>query len=330
MYSMRQGAQMLFMRGGEFSARFDDQNHLGQSTGDLIPVKMPDTCALARACLIACPALSALVGVLLVRSSDIEEAIGDLSPEARRLVAISGERFHRISGTYAHVFAPDIQTATRWADEADFAVARAAQRLGVHPPERPVVIVAAPTDETWEKWSRSKNLRADSLAVHWRGEIFLRSSTGAADRVDRLAHEVVHHVIWETYGERIPLWLDEGLAWQWGLDIAREYRKIIGMRLAISLPAASEARVEPLDVLTARTSLPEDPESAMVFYRISAEFVAQIEERIGPSAMPAFIRGVAAGRPWRDMLEEILRGSPVPIEDLEEATRREALRERTD
>lgn len=283
---------------------------------------MPGRLPGLRAVFVAAALLSGLVGTLLLRETAEEQGWEpELSPSARRILLASGASFEAVTGRAAVAQAPERTLAAQLADAADFAAAEAVRRLGLSSLTAPLRVILVPSAGAWEEWSFAEGFRGDSLAIHLNGEILLKGDASDAACIDRIAHETVHWAISAAYGNRVPLWLDEGLAGYWGKLIARSYFTARGIRAAVMVPALSDEKWEPLDLLTARTNLPADSESAKVFYRASVELVRAIEDRIGTHRMPDFIRAVAGGRDWRQALEEFSHGAPPRPVDLEREVR---------
>ncbi|HMP76803.1 MAG TPA: hypothetical protein PKE12_10975 [Kiritimatiellia bacterium] len=246
-----------------------------------------------------------------------------LSPIARRLVNAVRAPLHLVRGGYAHVYALDPHEAAGLLEEAEYAVAEISRRLGVAVPGRPVRILLLPHHQGWDELTREKGFRPDSLAFNLRDEIFLKDDPEQAARPDRLAHEIVHFVLRESHGDAVPLWLDEGLAGRLGFVVSRAYRASRGRRIAGAWPSLPADAMPPLEVLTSRHVLPDDPREARIFYRASEELVALIEDRIGASKMPEFIADVAAGTDWRVAMDARLNGSAYSSVDMEQAVRRQ-------
>lgn len=85
------------------------------------------------------------------------------------------------------------------------------------------------------------------------------------NRLDRIAHEVVHFRLREAYGEHLPLWLEEGLATLMGMNVARRFNSAQGRDLAGTWPALPvEALLEPDQLLT-MDHYPSSPGAAQAY-----------------------------------------------------------------
>lgn len=247
-----------------------------------------------------------------------------LSSLARRAIRASSAPMQNVRGEFVSVYATNALMASAILDEAEFSIGEISRRLGVARPERPVRILLLGDSGLIQR----EGFRPDSLAVNWGDEIFLKDDAGQIARPDRITHELVHFVLREAYGPHIPLWLDEGLAARLGLVVSKSYRASRGRRVTGSRPALPVDRMDSLEVLTGRRSLPDDSENAAVFYRASEELVAIIEDSIGTSRMPAYIGEVAEGADWRAALNTRLGGSPLINANLEEVVRRQVATQR--
>lgn len=245
-----------------------------------------------------------------------------LSPLARRALAEAPGPYHTARSDTVEVYAMAPEAAGAMLDEANFALVRIAGSLGVALPARPVRVILVPGDALWAQLGRERGFRPDSLALNWRDEVFLKDDGEQAARPDRVAHELVHFVLREAYGDRVPLWLDEGLAGRVGLKVSRAYRAVRGRRVTGEWPGLPAESVEPLRVLTSRTALPDDPAAARAFYRAAEELVAVIEDRIGASQLPGYVAEVIAGADWRAALEKRVNGTSLRGADVDEVVRR--------
>lgn len=245
-----------------------------------------------------------------------------LSVLAQNVLRASSQPFRVARGGYAAVYATHQQSAAALLEEADYAIAAIAQRLRVKPPEHAVRIFFVSEPRAWSVLVDKEGFRPDSVAVNVHDEIFLKDDPEQAVRPDRLAHELVHSVLREAYGAKIPLWLDEGLAGRLGLSVSQAYRAERGRRVSGEWPRVLPDLVEPLYTLTSRQTLPADSEAARAFYRASEELLASIEELIGSSALPSYIASVATGANWRVALDSRLKGSPLTSDTVEQGVRR--------
>lgn len=247
-----------------------------------------------------------------------------LSSFARHAIRVSATPMQQAREEQVSVYATNEVTAATILDEAVFSIGEISRRLGVEPPSRPVRILLISDSDL----IRREGFRPDSLAVNWGDEIFLKDDVGQGARPDRVAHELVHFVLRETYGAKIPLWFDEGLAARLGLAVSRIYRAKHGWRVTGSRPGLSVEKMDSLAILTGRRSLPKDPEAAQVFYRAAEELVALIEDSIASAQMPTYISEVATGADWYAALNARVSGSPLIHANLEETLRKRVATQR--
>jgi hypothetical protein len=209
-------------------------------------------------------------------------------------------------------------------EEAEYALPEISNRLGVPAPKTRVNIFFISDEAAWSKIVRERGARPDGLAMIVGREIFLRHDPEQAARPDRLAHELTHFVLHQNFGEKIPLWLDEGLALRIGSAVSRAYRATRGRRIEGVWPALEWPPEESLESLTSRASVPDDPETARLFYRASEEMVAWIDQRLSSAQMREFIAAVARGDPWQVVLSNSLKETRFSLSELAEDIRRAA------
>lgn len=299
-------------------------SHIGQSSAPLYGVKVSHFLTKRRALVVwACAALL-FVLAWWWRTGSMAAPDRVLSPLARRTIRTSSPPMQRVRGEFVRVYATNAVMASAILDEAEFSIGEISRRLGVAGSKRPVRILLLGDFELIQR----EGFRPDSLAINFGDEIFLKDDAGQLARPDRVTHELVHFVLREAYGSQIPLWLDEGLAARLGLAVSKSYRASRGRRVTGRRPGLSADRMDTLEVLTRRHTLPDDPEDAAVFYRASEELVGIIEDSIGTSRMPAYIAEVAEGEDWRAALNARLDGSPLINVSLEEAVRKRVTSQR--
>ncbi len=157
-------------------------------------------------------------------------------------------------------------------------------------------------------WARVQD-KADpgrySLAMQFQNDIFILQDTNQAANVARVPHEMVHFRLWQIYGKRVPLWLDEGLASHVGWDVARSYYRLKRRELVRALPAAPAVNLQALDRLTSLTSYPVAKGAVIAFSRQCEELVGAIARRIGRDNLAPLLRAVTNWRiPWREYLRD--------------------------
>jgi hypothetical protein len=246
----------------------------------------------------------------------------DLSALARRAVRLSAEPLRPVASAAAVVYAADPRQAAAALEEAEYALLEISRRLGVAAPTTTVHILFLQDEAVWSELARRRGYRADGLAFNTGREIYLRRDVEPAKRPDRLAHELTHFVLRQTYGDGIPLWLDEGLASHLGFAVSRSYRAARGCRMAGAWPGLQWSPAESLESLTSRESVPDDYESARLFYRASEEMVAWIEDRLGTTRMREFVAAVAGGARWQDALSNFLSETRFSMNQMEADIRR--------
>jgi hypothetical protein len=106
--------------------------------------------------------------------------------------------------------------------------------------------------------------------------------------------------------DRLPLWLEEGLATLMGMNITRQYYSRQGRPLTGSWPAVAGGGVAGAgrSLLTARPDYPPSPGAAQAFGRQAAEVTCRmLRERVGLGSL-AHGRAVEIGQrgDWRSVL----------------------------
>ncbi len=224
-----------------------------------------------------------------------------LSPALELVREREGGAWHHAETARVLVHAPGEREAESLAREADYALAEAVRRLGLPPPSTKPRIAVVEQAATWEQLERDFGLRLDGEAAHSGREILLKGRSANAARVDRVAHELVHFAIAEAE-LRLPLWMEEGVATLYGIELAAAWRVEQGLRLDGHIPAAEAA-----DLLEDRTLLrargyPKEPAKAAAMGRQSMELVALLRLRVGAVQWPGVLRAVSDGEDWRDVL----------------------------
>jgi hypothetical protein len=113
-----------------------------------------------------------------------------------------------------------------------------------------------------------------------------------------LRHELAHLVVHRIVGERpIPRWFDEGIAlWAAADDYAGRSEEL--------LEAALRDRLIPLGRL--ERGYPADPRLVPLAYAQSLDVVSYVAEKYGRAAIPAILREVGDGRPFREAVLDTL------------------------
>jgi len=203
------------------------------------------------------------------------------------------------------------------ADEVEYAYRKSASYLGpVSPKRKGHVFLVSP--KTWTGVIRKADRRRDSLAMQVRNDIFILKSSNEAANVVRIPHELVHYRLWQEYGRKVPVWLDEGLAGCLGWRMAESYKRKSGRQLIRKIPAVKKNDLLTLEELTGMSEYPGGPGKAPAFYRQSEELIRGIARKIGYDKLAEFVKAVAGdGRDWRVFLRERFSYSDHDFEWLE-------------
>lgn len=223
-----------------------------------------------------------------------EELETDLISPMARKVLVSGELLIGRSDRFI-ALAKDVRGLSHLINEAEFALDRSVAWFDLPASSLPPGVLIGVDDESvWRRLVRRYGLRDDGLALKTGRELYFRGEAGEQQRPDRIAHEVVHFYLAETFANRLPLWLDEGLAGHYGWLAAAEYRDRTGITLSRHQPAMEAKQLLSLDNLLLLDEYPREPSAVQVFYRQTAELVGVLAERLGPEGMIRFVQALAA------------------------------------
>lgn len=208
-------------------------------------------------------------------------------------------------------------------EEAHHAWQAIGRQLALPEPGGRVRLVLIYEPATWARLGQEAGIRPDGLALQSGRDILLKQDASQSNRLDRVAHEVVHFRLREAYGGHLPLWLEEGLATAMGIDIARAYHDGQGVALAGAWPAvAPEGLLEP-DQLVGLAEYPPTPGAAQAFGRQAAELVLQLRARIGADRWPMAVREIGQRGDWRSVLAS---GYDVDVNEIQQMADRAAQR----
>lgn len=204
-----------------------------------------------------------------------------LSSVGRQLIRQSGNySFARSKRFIARAAgSSDLQTLL---DEAEYAYAYQLKILPEpEPPAEPALLVVIRDGEQWQSMTRRHRLREDGLALQVGRELYFKDDASQQRRPDRVFHEMMHLRLREVFGERVPLWLEEGLAGHFGWLSAVEFQGLKDVVIARTQPAASEVDLLSLEDLLTMKRYPRDVERTRAFYRQSEALVSVLAERLG-------------------------------------------------
>ncbi len=200
-------------------------------------------------------------------------------------------------------YAATVHRAGEILEEAEFAYDRISAMLGVPDSGRRSHLFVVDDPAVWTRMMKRYRLRPDSLAMHWRSEMFFKDDPEQNERPDRVAHEIVHHVLMRICGESIPLWLDEGLANHFGWEYARAFHALAGNKLVRTMPPVPPDDLMTLPQVLDCSRYPDHPAAVAAFYRQSEELVFALTERIGALEWPGFIESLCRNEePLGDLL----------------------------
>ena len=158
----------------------------------------------------------------------------------------------------------------------------------------------------WEKVLGGTDRKDDSLAMQMENDLFILKESNSVVNVLRLPHEMVHFRLWQLYGHRVPVWLDEGLAatigWKVAVDVHRSSK---GKQLVRAPPFLPRERLMSMEELTSMIAYPAGNEAAPAFYIETELLVTAIARKIGDDKLAEFVKAVAGdGVPWTEYLRK--------------------------
>lgn len=188
------------------------------------------------------------------------------------------------------VFAGSLPEVTDYIGQAEHAYQRAGQAFLLDKAEtRKAYLVSIANNREWRRLARRHGLRKDGLAMQIGRELYLKEDTEQAKRADRIAHEVIHLRLFDAFGPRLPLWLDEGLAGYYGWLFAVEYQGRRDVILYRNQPALQEHVLLDIDALLELTDYPPNEWTARAFYRQAEELIGALSERMPPREWKNFL-----------------------------------------
>lgn len=211
--------------------------------------------------------------------------------------AVHAESAHFV----AHAASPaEFEEALR---EAEVAWAETSRVLGLGAVKKKAHVFLLADREAWERVRRRSNWREDGRALIRGREVFVMAAAAAHPYREDIAHEVVHLCLRDAYGDKLPLWLEEGLAAHLGWRITRGYHELRGKHLQRAPADIDPALFRPIDELAEVQEYPEDPAEGRAFYRQVEAWMSVVAARIGDEQLGRFVRAVALDkRPWREVL----------------------------
>ena len=204
--------------------------------------------------------------------------------------------------------------------EAEHAWYRLAFRLGLKPDSRPIHIVIVDDAKAWQKLLGTAPDQASKLGAQLDGTVFLlrtgespQSNTLSTD----LAHEITHARLERAFGNKIPLWLEEGLALQLGIDITREFHKNRGQLTEEKLTAPGETSTSTQQIMDF-DRYPSDPTTMRAFYTQCRAFTAALLDATGPRGTKSFLAAmIDEQHTWQAALKANSEISEAALKELE-------------
>ncbi len=247
-------------------------------------------------------------------ASSAPAGTASFSPLARAVWKAGGRGWVRAESGAFHVFGKSPWEVADARAEAGLAWEEIEKRLGKDPAPRPARLFVVSDREIWERVLRGADRRKDSLAIQAEDEIFILREPSASTAPARLPHELVHLKLWRRFGDRVPLWLDEGLASYLGWRAAGQVARASGAALNREKSVIADDQIQSLaDIQSVRSY----GEMGPAFYRQAEEMVAAVARRTGDEGLADFARAIAEeGLSWEDYLTQRLKLSALELEEV--------------
>jgi hypothetical protein len=173
-------------------------------------------------------------------------------------------------------------------------------------PSRSHVFVMPPDE--WKSYKASKDLAPQLAGFAYKTELILGASADGLARIESiqvLCHEVSHAILARFYrDQRLPLWLNEGLAEYIGLRTIQAKGVLTGtlryQAFSTQIMAALARKPDqPMDVTKVFTRVRlgnrTSPDRAVAFYANSQKCVRALLEKLPVERFATFLNALAAG-----------------------------------
>lgn len=241
---------------------------------------------------------------LTVKSWD-ELSDRNLTPLGRAVLNAGKSNWIHAESEHFMFHAVTPAAAEEIADEAEFAYVKTDDTFGTNGVARKGHVFVVERRTIWEKVLQNSSRRNDSLAMQLQDDLFVLKETNSVGNVLRIPHEMVHFRLWQSYGNRVPVWLDEGLAGYIGWKVAVAAHSLKGNQLVRAPPYLKREYLLSLEQLTGVTMCPTSNGASVAFYIEAELLVTAIARKIGDDKLAEFVKALADdGVPWNDYLRE--------------------------
>ncbi len=220
----------------------------------------------------------------------------NVSPLGRRLMRGNTRAWFHAESDHLIIHAAQEPLLSESAHEAQWCLMEIGRWLDLPALEKPVRVFVVKSSHDWARVMQAATHGGDGVAAHLAGEVFIRRVPDEEKRYVDLAHELVHARLYLAFGDRIPLWLDEGLAEYLGWRVAAAYyRQHRELHLVQEPAPVDEAQWMTWEQFFELRDYPDDPERNRIFYRQSYQVIRFLVERLGEEHLGPFVRQVIAG-----------------------------------
>lgn len=223
----------------------------------------------------------------------------------RRVLKAGGDKWRMASSEHFNGYAPDDALSDLLLRKAEHASREVEEALSLPPVAGRAHCFLITDSNLWDSVRQHGGWRTDGRALQYGGEFVIFLPKSEAEMEDAIPHEIVHYRLRQSYENRLPLALEEGLANYLGWEITLKWHLRNGTIITRTRPRLPVESLWNLNDLVSAPSYHQDAERNRAFYRQSEEWVRSIVSMIGPESLGEFVRLVFSGEmAWDRALRE--------------------------
>lgn len=158
-------------------------------------------------------------------------------------------------------------------------------------------------ENLWRRTLARVGPREDGVAFSLRHNLFLYEPRDQQGSPMRLPHELVHILLQNS--QPLPLWLEEGLACFWSVELVQARHQVVGTSYNPQYPRFDQTDpLIPWDRLFSAKQIPADVVVARSFYAQSETAVRLLKDLAGEEALIELIQRCKVARPDDDVLKD--------------------------